>query len=62
MRKPCQELRSPAKCLGGGNRGSATEVGLLPLGGERKGNAGEPFKELADGTHHISQELRVSGH
>ncbi len=37
MRKPWQELGSPAKCLGGVNRGSATEVGLLPLPGEREG-------------------------
>ncbi len=76
MRKPWQELGSPTKGLGGGNRGSATEVGLLPLAGETEGgealtlevctqylhHSREPFKELAAGTHYIGQELRVFGH
>ncbi len=34
MRKHWQELRSPAKGLGGGSRGSAMGLGLLPLRGD----------------------------
>ncbi len=49
MRKPWQELGSPAKCLGGCNRGSATEVGLLPLGGEREGGKAPGAVQRAGG-------------